>query len=55
MQEEKEDESAEYKEATNASDYSQDAPQLLQLGWVGRSTLGPSTDPSDQDGYYNEM
>tara|TARA_B110000305_G_C19141604_1_gene493781 strand:+ start:277 stop:561 length:285 start_codon:yes stop_codon:yes gene_type:complete len=49
LREEREDEADDYKAAVNTSDYASEAPTLVQLGsnWVGRSTWGPSTDPSD--------
>jgi hypothetical protein len=35
------------KSAVNEAEYSSDAPDLVQLRWVGQSTVGQSTDPTD--------
>ena len=57
LKEEKDDEAEEYKAAVNTADYANEAPALLQLesNWVGRSTLGPSTDPTDAPDWIKEV
>ena len=57
LKEEKDDEAEEYKAAVNTADYSNEAPALVQLGsnWEGRSTLGPSTDPTDHPDWIKEV
>jgi len=57
LKEERDDDADEYKAAVNTADYAQEAPALVQLEnkWVGRSTLGPSTDPTDDPDWIKEV